>query len=174
MKEYNKIVNLLKKKYKHIRNIKNTKESDVSVIEKRLGIGIDDRDKYYFLRYMNDICHLKKPDCGNCFLLEFCNELGDRFSYHKNLKCNNCGYCCTLLLNLTERDIERIKKAGYKEGDFIEDHLGRKYMKLIDHKCFFLGKKKSITARYINTGRRYAGFIQAITGKSENAGSRAG
>ena len=142
MDDYTKIMELLKKKYKHIKNIKNIKSFDISVIEGRLTIKVNDNDKYFFFRYINDICHLKNPDCSNCALIEFCNALGDKFSYHKKMKCNKCGHCCTLLLNLTERDIERIKQAGYKEEEFIEAQLGRKYMKLIDHKCFFLRKNK--------------------------------
>lgn len=140
MDNFNKILELLKKRYKHVKNIKNTRAFNISVIEKRLGIKINDNDKYYFFKYIKDVCHLKAPDCGNCCLLEFCNDLGDKFSYHKNLKCNRCGHCCTLLLNLTDNDIERIKKLGYKEEEFIEEQLGMKYMKLIDHKCFFLRK----------------------------------
>src|SRR3989344_9471594 len=139
MKDYNNILELLKKKYKHIKNIKNTKLFSISVIEKRLGIKVNDNDKYYFFKYANDTCHLKNPDCGNCIILEFCNALGDNFSYHNKLKCNNCGYCCTLLLNLTEKDVDRIKEA-HKEDDFTYDDLGRKYMKLINGKCFFLRK----------------------------------
>lgn len=139
MNYYNNIINLLKKKYKHIKNIKNTRAFNISIIEKRIGIKINDNDKYYFFKYVKDICHLKDPDCGNCFLIEFCDALGDKFSYHKKLRCNKCGYCCTLLLNLTDKDITRIKEIHNKD-DFIEEHLGRKYMKLIDKKCFFLRK----------------------------------
>ncbi len=144
MDNYNPILKLLKKRYKHIKNIKNIKINNkkVKIVSKRLGIN-NAEIKHYLSRYEKDICHAKDPDCANCVLIEFCDDLGDGFSYHKKMKCNKCGHCCTLLLNLTERDIERIKKTGYKEEEFIEEQLGRKYMKLIDHKCFFLKKNKS-------------------------------
>ncbi len=60
----------------------------------------------------------------------------------KNFKCKRCGSCCHTP-RLYREDIERIKKAGYKEEDFIyTDNLGNKYAKDKDGWCMFLKKVK--------------------------------
>jgi len=53
-----------------------------------------------------------------------------------------CGYCCTLRVRLKWLDILRIMRAGYKKKDFVvRGSDGKRYIKMIGNKCFFLEKK---------------------------------
>lgn len=53
-----------------------------------------------------------------------------------------CGYCCTLRVRLKWLDILKIMRAGYKKKDFVvRGSDGKKYVKIIDNKCYFLTKK---------------------------------
>ncbi len=56
--------------------------------------------------------------------------------------CKRCGECCTSP-RLSRKDIERIKKAGYKEEDFVyRDNFGNAYMKEKNGYCIFLRRNK--------------------------------
>ena len=52
-------------------------------------------------------------------------------------ECLKCGKCCTLKIEPTEEDINRIKSMGHKKSDFME---GR-YLKKVNGKCVFLVRK---------------------------------
>lgn len=64
----------------------------------------------------------------------------------KKFKCNNCGGCCNLFVRLTEKDINKIKKAGYKGEYFVEKKDKEKSLKRVNGNCIFLsideGKSK--------------------------------
>lgn len=61
----------------------------------------------------------------------------------KNFKCSRCGECCNSP-RLYKADIERIKKFGYKEDDFVyTDNLGISYIKDKKGWCMFLNKGKT-------------------------------
>ncbi|MBW2975792.1 YkgJ family cysteine cluster protein [Candidatus Woesearchaeota archaeon] len=61
----------------------------------------------------------------------------------KKFKCKKCGECCRSP-RLYKADIERIKKAGYKEEDFIyTDNLNNSYIKEKKGWCMFLKRGKS-------------------------------
>ncbi len=63
-----------------------------------------------------------------------------------SFRCRHCGYCCTQIVVLSRKDIERIKKLGYNERDFAEeDHLGRKRIKIPSYYCYFLGLRDGKT-----------------------------
>ena len=61
-------------------------------------------------------------------------------SYHPNLrcKCSICGKCCTYLVPPTKADVSKIKKAGFKESDFIEVISNKKLIKTRFGMCYFL------------------------------------
>ena len=60
----------------------------------------------------------------------------------KNFKCKRCGSCCNPP-RLYKQDIERIKKLGYKEKDFIyTDNFNNHYIKDKKGRCMFLKKTK--------------------------------
>ena len=62
----------------------------------------------------------------------------------KNFKCNRCGECCRSP-RLYKKDIERIKKKGYKEEEFVyADNFGNKYIKDKKGWCMFLDKNKKM------------------------------
>ena len=57
-------------------------------------------------------------------------------------KCNRCGKCCHSP-RLYKKDRDRIKKAGWKEEDFVYvDDLGNKYTKELKNYCMFLKRNK--------------------------------
>lgn len=60
----------------------------------------------------------------------------------KNFTCKRCGSCCHSP-RLYKPDIERIKKLGYKEKDFIyTDNFGNNYIKDNKEWCMFLKRGK--------------------------------
>jgi Fe-S-cluster containining protein len=60
----------------------------------------------------------------------------------KKFICKRCGQCCRSP-RLYKADIERIKKAGYKEKDFIyTDNFNNNYIKDKKDWCMFLIKGK--------------------------------
>jgi len=64
--------------------------------------------------------------------------------------CKRCGECCRHYVLLTDKDIERIRKLGYHEKDFVmlspfKDAKDKKVIQLIDNKCFFLLEQKNST-----------------------------
>ncbi|PIN87020.1 hypothetical protein COV19_01730 [Candidatus Woesearchaeota archaeon CG10_big_fil_rev_8_21_14_0_10_44_13] len=68
------------------------------------------------------------------------------FQKKDRFQCRNCGYCCTLIVLLKKEDIERIKKLGYDDSDFVEtDALGRKRIRMKNYYCHFLGLHKGET-----------------------------
>jgi len=70
----------------------------------------------------------------------------------KNFKCKRCGTCCTSPF-LSEKEISRIKKAGYDEDYFVEELKGRKFMKLVNDRCIFLDRKNKMTSCKIHKFR---------------------
>ena len=71
----------------------------------------------------------------------------------KDFKCNRCGLCCHSP-RLYKQDIKKIKKAGYKEDDFLEtDFRGVSYIKDKDNWCTFLKKGKSSSSCKIYKAR---------------------
>jgi len=69
-------------------------------------------------------------------------------------RCRNCGYCCTLIVELSKGDIKRISDMGYDEKDFVETGPSRnKRIKLNNYYCYFLGLLKGETFCKIYKGR---------------------
>jgi len=60
----------------------------------------------------------------------------------KELKCLRCGNCCRLRVRLSEEDIEKITKAGYK--DFLDKN--GKNLKRINGYCNFLELNNGMTS----------------------------
>ena len=60
----------------------------------------------------------------------------------QEFKCIDCVKCCRLYVKLTPKDIKRIKKAGHKEGYFIENTKKGKILKRINTYCIFLSINK--------------------------------
>jgi len=61
--------------------------------------------------------------------------------------CTQCGECCIkTLVPLQKQDITKIKKAGFKEEEFVVQDVHFKFRKLLKKKengwCVFLKKKK--------------------------------
>lgn len=71
----------------------------------------------------------------------------------KSFKCKRCGACCRISPFLTENDIQRIKRLGFKEDYFVEELRGKKFMKLVDGKCVFLDDSKKLTFCKIHESR---------------------
>ena len=64
----------------------------------------------------------------------------------ETFKCRHCGYCCTQIVVLSKKDIDRIKKLGYREEDFVEkDRQGRKRIRMPNYYCYFLGLRQGKT-----------------------------
>ena len=140
------ILRLLEERYKiddvntgHI-----TQSKEVRLLAERLGIDLckvpkryHDRINALFPKFVKEICS-KTPKCGECFILYHCSAVGTPESYHNKLKCTKCGYCCTLIVNLSERDIRRIEKQDYNRRDFVDP---RGNIKLVDNKCIFIYKE---------------------------------
>jgi Fe-S-cluster containining protein len=59
----------------------------------------------------------------------------------RKFKCLRCGRCCRLTVNLTEEEINKIKKAGYKDF-FTKDNK----LKKVNGYCVFLTLNNGITA----------------------------
>jgi Fe-S-cluster containining protein len=59
----------------------------------------------------------------------------------RKFKCIRCGKCCSLRINLPKEDIERIKKAGYK--DFIQ---GKNRLKKVNGYCIFMNLDNGLTS----------------------------
>ena len=63
--------------------------------------------------------------------------------------CNNCGACCLkFTVKLSDTDVRRIEKLGFKKNYFAEtDDFDKKFgnyaLKRVDDKCIFLEKKKN-------------------------------
>lgn len=154
MQEIQEILNILKKKYKK-KNLRLKDNRTALILYKRLGLlkkyplrdikkkEIWNEINYLFFNYTNDICKPKEPNCDKCILIDYCEELGSKNSYHKNFKCNRCGYCCTCRVYITKKDIERIKEKGYKEDEFIQIVHNDKAIKIVNKGCFFLRKGKN-------------------------------
>jgi Fe-S-cluster containining protein len=71
----------------------------------------------------------------------------------KNFKCKRCGLCCNPP-RLYKPDIERIKKLGYKEEDFLYiDNFKNNYLKDKKGKCIFLKKGKKTASCIIYQNR---------------------
>lgn len=71
----------------------------------------------------------------------------------KNFTCKQCGECCNPP-RLYKPDIERIKKLGYKEQDFIyTDNFKNNYLKNKKCRCMFLKKNKKIASCTIYNSR---------------------
>ena len=65
----------------------------------------------------------------------------------KNFTCKRCGSCCNPP-RLYKPDIERIKKLGYKEEEFIyRDNLNNNYLKDKNNWCMFLKKTKPASCK---------------------------
>lgn len=65
----------------------------------------------------------------------------------KNFKCKRCGSCC-YSPRLYKKDVERIKKLGFKKDFFVEkDFRGFRYIKEKNGWCMFLIKGKKAACR---------------------------
>ncbi len=64
----------------------------------------------------------------------------------KTFSCSKCGQCCRMIVKLNQKDINRIKKLGHKEEDFVmNDPLGAKF-KVLKQKnaiCVFVKKENN-------------------------------
>jgi len=72
---------------------------------------------------------------GLCYVVVFLN--GVRLAFHKErFKCKQCGNCCRLrIIEMKKDDVERIKKAGFKDF-FVKE--GREYwFKRKNGRCVF-------------------------------------
>ena len=65
----------------------------------------------------------------------------------KNFKCKRCGDCCRVVPHLTKRDIERIKKLGFKKDFFVESISDINLMKMKNNKCVFLKDEKKTSCK---------------------------
>jgi|ETNmetMinimDraft_33_1059910.scaffolds.fasta_scaffold133401_1 Fe-S-cluster containining protein len=140
------VLKLLNERYKvdDLQSDTFDENDEIKLLSKRLGIEIDKVPKKYyglinslFPKFVKEICS-KVPKCGECFILYLCNAVGTPDSYHNKFNCTKCGYCCTLIVNLSERDIKRIENQGYKKKDFVDP---RENIKLVDNQCVFLYKE---------------------------------
>ena len=82
------------------------------------------------------------------------------FIRKQEFKCKNCVKCCRLHVELTPKDIKRIKKAGYKKDYFVGTRKKGKILKMINGYCIFLfineGKSKcKIYSHRPNTCREF-------------------
>jgi Fe-S-cluster containining protein len=59
----------------------------------------------------------------------------------RKFTCQRCGQCCRLTVNLTDEEINKIKKAGYK--DFFTKN---KELKKVNRYCVFLTLNNGITS----------------------------
>lgn len=65
----------------------------------------------------------------------------------ENFECKRCGKCCRkYTVKLSNKDIRRIKKAGFRKEYFAEiDNFDRKYgnyaLRRINNKCIFLTER---------------------------------
>lgn len=59
----------------------------------------------------------------------------------RKFKCIRCGKCCSFRINLPKEDIERIRKAGYK--DFLEKN---NRLKKVNGYCIFMNLDNGITS----------------------------
>ncbi|MFQ6055714.1 MAG: YkgJ family cysteine cluster protein [Methanosarcinales archaeon] len=67
-------------------------------------------------------------------------ELNNAIDIICSHQCRRCGVCCThLVVRVSQADINRLKKIGYKEEEFIRDDC----LKLNDGGCVFLRKNSS-------------------------------
>ncbi len=72
----------------------------------------------------------------------------------ENFECTHCGYCCTLTVLPTEKEIERIKAVGYDDKDFITvDRKGRKRLKQVNGYCYFLKVEHGLSSCSIYPAR---------------------
>ena len=63
------------------------------------------------------------------------------------LEKGRCGLCCSLVVRLNKRDIDKIKALGYKEGFFVEKNsLGEDVLKRINGYCVFVEIKQGIAS----------------------------
>ncbi len=65
----------------------------------------------------------------------------------ENFQCNRyCGQCCKkLIIRVNKTDIEKIRKLGYEDKDFLDRDLRYKHkfiLKRDNKKCIFLKKHK--------------------------------
>ena len=59
----------------------------------------------------------------------------------KTFKCETCGECCIkYIVKLNDNDIEKIKKLGFNEKEFVErdEHICEFVLKKNDKGCVFL------------------------------------
>jgi len=59
---------------------------------------------------------------------------------HKRFKCTQCGKCCTLSVEPSEKDIERIELLGHKRINFLRQGKLRK----VNGACYFLEKRDGL------------------------------
>lgn len=65
----------------------------------------------------------------------------------KGFKCTRCGECCHSP-RLSKKDIERIRKSGYKEEDFVYiDEIENMYIRDENDWCMFLNKGKAASCK---------------------------
>ena len=64
----------------------------------------------------------------------------------RKFKCLRCGKCCKLRVNLSEKDINKIKKAGYKDFLYNDFLGGKNQLKKINGHCIFMNIDKGITS----------------------------
>ena len=72
----------------------------------------------------------------------------------KNFKCKRCGDCCRVVPHLTDNDISRIKKLGFKEGFFVERIGNINLMRIEKDKCVFLNDGKRTSCKIYNSRPR--------------------
>jgi len=66
------------------------------------------------------------------------NNLIEIFRGRKEFSCKRCGHCCRLLVQVSEKDISRLEKVGYKRKDFLEKKKDKYYIKRINGYCPWL------------------------------------
>ena len=64
----------------------------------------------------------------------------------QNFRCKRCGKCCRSP-RLSKADIRKIKRAGYKEEDFVENFPLAGYIKEKNGWCVVLAKGKKVFCR---------------------------
>jgi len=83
----------------------------------------------------------------------------------KNFKCKRCGDCCRISPGLSRKDIDRIKKLGFKEEFFVEKVRGIRLMKTTNDKCIFLLDEGKTSCRIYKARPRICRLYPAVLGK---------
>ena len=78
-------------------------------------------------------------ELGIIILMLYVSVFREYVLNRRRFKCLRCGNCCKLLVKPSKEEIEKIKKAGYK--DFLDK---KGYLKKVNGSCLFLKINKGL------------------------------